>query len=139
MAIQTITVGAGTLTLGEAGTLKQFASQVTSCRLVPEVDTGDPVNVLSGEQAPGDRSESWTLQGTLLQDFGNIDSTTEWCFSNRGIEFPFEYVLNTAKGRSITGTVTVEAIEIGGDVKTKPTSDFEWTLIGEPTIGDVEP
>lgn len=135
MTIQTITIGAGTLTLGESGSLMQFASQVTSCKLVPSVDTGDPIDVLSGEQAPGDRSESFTLEGTLLQDLGAAKSTTEWCYEHRGEQHPFVFVPSTAKGRSITGTLTVEAIDIGGGVKTKPTSDFKWAVIGAPTLG----
>lgn len=137
MAVNTITVGPGTLQLGETGTTLTFETQVTSCRVVPNVENEDAVDVLSGEQAPGDRSESWTLSGTLLQDLGATDSTTEFCFENRGTEMPFVYVPSTAAGKQIEGTVTVEAIEMGGDAKTKPTSDFEWNLTGSPTITDV--
>lgn len=135
MPVQTMTMGPGTLSLGEAGSLQQLESQLTNCRVSPSVDTGDPINVLSGEQAPGDRTESFTLAGTLVQDFGNVESVTEWTWQNRGQQVPFTFTPNTAKGRSITGTVTVEAVEIGGDVKTKPTSDFEWTIIGAPDLG----
>lgn len=137
MAVNTITVGPGTLTLGEVGTTTTFEGQVTSLRLVPNVETEDAINVLSGEQAPGDRSESFTLSGTLLQDLGALDSTTEFCFTNRGVQMPFVYVPSTAAAKQIEGQVVVEAIEIGGDAKTKPTSDFEWNLVGEPTITDV--
>lgn len=137
MAVDTITIGAGTLVLGETGSLTNLESQVTACRLVPEVDTDDPINVLSGEQAPGDRSESFTLKGTLLQDFGRSTGVdiTAWLFEHRGETMPFVFTPNTSKGKTVEGELTVEAIEIGGDVKTKPTSDFEWQVIGAPTIG----
>ena len=137
MTVNTITVGPGTLTLGETGTLSTLSSQVTACRVVPDVENEDPIDVLSGEQAPGDRSESWTLAGTLLQDLGAVDSTTEYLFEHRGQELPFEFIPSSAAGKQFTGTVVPEAIEMGGDAKTKPTSDFEWQLVGEPVLGDV--
>lgn len=139
MAVDPITVGPGTLTIGATLDLVSFSSKVTSCRVVPNVNTGDPINVLSGEQVAGDRDESFTLAGTFVQDFGITDSTTEWLFENRGSELPFVFVPNTARGRQVSGTLTVEAIEIGGDVKTKPTSDFEFTLSGPPVIGAIVP
>ncbi len=137
MTVNTITVGPGTLTLGVEGTLATLSSQVTACRVVPTVDNEDPIDVLSGEQAPGDRSESWALTGTLLQDLGATDSTTEFLFEHRGEQMPFEYVPATAAGKTITGEVTVEAIDMGGDAKTKPTSDFEWQLVGFPAIAAI--
>lgn len=137
MTVNYITVGPGTLTIGEEAALEEFNSQVTSCKLTPSVDNGDPINVLSGEQVPGDRTESFTLDGTFLQDFGKSDSRTEWLFTHRGEQQPFEFAPSTAAGKSITGELVVEAIDIGGDVKTKPTSDFSFIIVGEPAIGTV--
>lgn len=134
MAVNTLTMGPGTLILGEVGSTKAFSSQVTNARIVPSVDTGDPLNVLSGESVPGDRDESFTLAGTLVQDFGAADGTTEWTYTNRGVSMPFVFVPNTAAGRQVSGTVVVEAVEIGGDARSKPTSDFEWTLVGAPVL-----
>lgn len=137
MAVNTITVGAGSLTIGASTDLTVFSGQVTACRLVPSVDQGDAINVLSGETVAGDRTESFTLEGTLLQDLGATESTTEWLYENRGETHVFEFVPSTAKGRKITGSLVVEAIEIGGDVSTKPTSDFSFTVVGAPAIGAV--
>lgn len=134
MAVNIITVGPGTLTVGAAGALTVFSSQVTSCKLVPSVDQGDSIRVLSGEQVAGERTESWTLEGSLLQDFGSAGSRTEWLFTNRGTTQVFEFVPATAAGKKITGSLVVEAIEIGGDVDAKPTSDFTWVLVGNPVI-----
>lgn len=138
MPIQSITVGPGTFTIGDTTDLTTFESQVTECRLSPSVENGDPIHVLSGETESGDRSETWVLKGTMLQDFGSTGSRTEWLFEHRGESHPFTYVPATAKGKKITGTLTVEAIEIGGEVKTKPTSEFEFSLVGAPTIEAVE-
>ena len=137
MAVNAITVGPGTLTIGETGTMSTLSSQITACRLVPSVENEDPLNVLSGEQAPGDRSESWALTGTILQDLGAVESTTEFMFEHRGQQMPFEFIPATAAGKAFSGQLVVEAIEMGGDVKTKPTSDFELQLVGEPTLAAV--
>lgn len=135
MAVKTITMGPGALTIGSDLNLTSFESQVTSVRLVPNVDSEDPVHVLSGESVAGDRAESFTLEGSMLQDFGDASSTTEWLFTHRGEEHPFSFTPNSAKGRKITGNLVVEAIEIGGDARTKPQSDFEFVVVGSPIIG----
>lgn len=134
MAVNTITVGPGKLTIGASSDLTTFEGQVTSCRLVPSVDQGDNIAVLSGESVAGDRTESWSLEGTLLQDFGSTGSRTEWLFNNRGETHVFEFEPSTAAGKKFTGSLVVEAIEVGGDVNTKPTSDFNFKVIGSPVI-----
>lgn len=138
MAVNTLTMGPGSLTIGDVGDLQAFQSQITNARLVPNVDQGDALNVLSGESVPGDRDESWTLAGTIVQDLGagiaGADSLVEWLFVNRGTTLPFIFVPNTAAGRQVSGSLTVEAVEIGGDVKSKPTSDFEFQVSGDPVI-----
>lgn len=134
MAVNTLKVGPGSLTIGASTDLTTFSGQVTSIRLVPSVDQGDTVTVLSGEQVAGDRSESFTLEGTLLQDFGKTGSTTEWLYNKRGQTHAFVYVPATANGKKITGSLVVEAIEIGGDVNTNATSDFSFVVVGAPVI-----
>lgn len=137
MAVKVLTIGPGTLSIGADANATTFESQTISCRLVPNTDTDDPINVLSGEQVAGDRTESFTLEGTFLQDFGETSSTTEWLFEHRGETHPFKFVPATSKGRQITGNLQVEAIDIGGDARTKAQSDFEMQVIGEPVIGAV--
>ena len=134
MPLQIMEMGAGTLTVGESGTLTDLAIQTKSVKLTPDVDAGKPIHVLSGDTAPGDRTEEWKLEGTFQQDFGFKDSVIEFCFTNRGKTLPFEFVPNNTGNRKVTGKLTIEPVEIGGDVKTKPESDFEFTLSGEPKM-----
>lgn len=136
MPVNTITVGPGVLTIGSDTALQNFSGQITSAKVTPNVDKGDPINVLSGETVAGDRTETFTLNGTMLQDFGAAASKTEWLFAQRGVTHPFVYTPSSAAGKSISGSLVVEAIEIGGDVTTKPTSDFEFELVGPPVIGE---
>lgn len=126
MPVKTLMMGPGTLVIGEAGSTRAMESQVTNARVTPSVDTDDDTPVLSGDVLPGDRTESFSLAGTFVQDFGNADGLSEWTWTNRGDRLPFTFIPSTAAGRSLSGTVQVEATEIGGDVKTKPTVDFEW-------------
>lgn len=136
MPIKTLTVGPGLLTIGSDTELTVFSEQVRACKIVPNVTKGDPVPVLSGGELPGDRTETFTLDATFLQDFGTENSTTEWLYEHRGEVHDFVYVPNTATGRRITGQLEVEAIEIGGEVKSKPTSDVSFPLVGEPVFDD---
>lgn len=137
MTVNSITVGPGTLTIGADTGLTVFSSQVRGCKLVPSVNIGEPIDVLSGEQIPGERTETYSLQGTLLQDLGATISTTEWLFEHRGEIQDFVFAPSTAAGKEITGQLTVEAVDIGGDVKSKPTSDFTFALVGDPVIGAI--
>lgn len=138
MTVNAPTVGPGLLTIGDEAALTNFSSQIRSAKLVPSVTKGDPIDVLSGEQAPGDRTETHKLVVKLQSDFGHADSRTEWLWTHRGEQHPFVYVPNNALGRQISGQLVVEPIEIGGDVKTKPASDVEFDLVGAPVFTAVE-
>lgn len=128
MAIKRTVLGAGKLTI-DTTALQNFSSQTTNVVLTPKVKTGDPIRVLSGETLGGDREESFTLKGKLLPDFGEAGSLQEWCFTNRGKDMPFEFVPRLDKSKKITGTLTVEAVEIGGDVGKADPIDFEFVVL----------
>lgn len=137
MAVNTLTIGAGTLTIGTDANLTTFESQTTEVTLKPKVDTGDAIYVLSGESIAGDRTETWTLEGTFVQDFGAAGSKVEWLFTHRGQQHAFAFVPNTAAGKKVTGQLVVEAVDIGGKAKTKAMSDFSFVVVGDPTIATV--
>lgn len=136
MTVNAPTVGPGLLTIGEAAALTNFSSQIRSAKLVPNVAKGDPIDVLSGETVPGDRTETNTLVISLQSDFGHDDSRTEWLWEHRGETHPFAYVPNNALGRRISGSIVVEPIEIGGDVKSKPNTEVTFDLVGPPEFDD---
>lgn len=121
-------LGPGTLTIGETGTPQEFASQLTACTLEPSFDTGDSTPVLSGDEIPGDTTESASLKGTMLQDYSGMNSTLVYCRTNSGQQLPFKFVPATSGGLGISGTLTMRSVSTGGDVKKKNTSDFEWPV-----------
>lgn len=137
MAVKTTRVGAGTLTLGDAEDLMTFASQVLSCAVEPEGDSEDPQEVLSGEMVEGAYSETYNLTGEFFQDLDTAAGVTEYTWTNSGKVVPFKFVPNTAKGKQVAGNLRVVATKIGGDVGENATAEFEFAIIGKPTIGAV--
>ena len=140
MPISSYKMGPGTLTLGAAADLIDLSCQMTNLRVEPSetVKSTDAVPVLCGEELPAEESASYSfrMKGTLLQDLAAAGAC-DWTWEHRGEEHVFTFVPNTVAGRSITGTVRVAPIVIGGDVdKTKrPTSDIDWAVIGDPALG----
>lgn len=131
--IGTTILGAGTLTLGALTALHTMSHQVTEVKLVPKVDKGDTVTVLSGKKKGGARSEAWTLEGKFLFDLGTDGSTSDYLFENRGKDVEFTFTPSTARGTTFTGTLTVESSEIGGAVDVDNQEvDFTFDLVGEP-------
>lgn len=125
-------LGPGSLILGETGTPLEIAAQITAGKLEFETDAEDDVPTLSGGILPGDETESGTLNGTLIQDLytGGIG---EYTWTHAGEVVPFTYIPNTDLAAEWTGSVKLRRMNIGGDVKTSPTDDFEWPLVGIPT------
>lgn len=129
--------GPGTLTFGETGTPTDFSAQCTNVRLSPSVNEEDNITVLSGEEIPGDDTIDWTIAGTLNQSFDKA-GLLFYCYENRLTTVPFKFVPNNDLAEyGWEGTAKIVPLEVGGDVKTKNTSDFEFKCIGEPTTYDI--
>lgn len=134
MAVESIEIGAGLLTIGATSALTDFSEQCVSAKIIPNVTKGERRRVLSGGVTPGSRTEEHKLQVKLLNDFGVANSKTEWLWENRGKEMPFVFVPNSAKTRKVTGTLVVEPIDIGGDVGEKPENQVEFDILGAPNF-----
>lgn len=126
-------LGPGELTFGTAGTVKDFTAQVTACTVEWSEDVEDAVPTLDGGQIDAEPTYTAVLTGTFVQDLSDA-GLIEWSWTNKGVKFPFSYTPNTDLGAAISGVVRVAPLNAGGDVKTKPTVDFEWACIGEPTL-----
>jgi len=133
MAITESRLKDGTLTLGTTPTTLDFSCQVTNARVNSSYDDdGDAVETLCGDQiAAGRKLGGRSLAGTFIQDWtaDAATSITEFCYDHDLEEMAFEYMPNAA-GPTLTGTVRIEvpAETYGGDVNTRLTSDFEWTM-----------
>lgn len=136
MPTKTVKVGPGTLTIGAVGTPLDFTAQVTAASVVWKKNKEDNTPVLSGEEVDGDVDYTATLKATVFQDLSD-DGLVDYTWSHKGEVVPFTFSPSTAAGKSITGNVTVDPLDVGGDVKKKATSDLEWDCSGEPILGAV--
>lgn len=131
-------LGPGTLTLGATGSQRQFAAHTTNTRLEPSYSDGEVLELLDGSQEREVDEETWVLAGTIRQQL-EADALEDWCLTNAGQEVPFTFTPVTTVGKSYTGVVRVRAVNIGGDVKAKNTSDFAFPLEGRPTLVPAAP
>lgn len=122
----------GTLSFGGATPI-DFACQATNVRLTPSFDEGDVTETLCGDSITGDIKTTWVLAGTSIQDFDDPAGFQMYAFSLNGENVPFTWKPNTTGG-TWSGTVRVKALEIGGDVNTRLTTDFEWSISGAPVL-----
>ena len=134
MPIKSYKVGPGVLAIGATGSPVDFTAQITKAVLKWAVKAEDSKPTLSGEELPGDRTYTASLTATLIQELTE-DGLIDYSWANKGSTVPFAYTPSTAEGRSITGQLIVDPIDVGGDAKTRPTSDIEWGCVGEPVLG----
>lgn len=137
MTVNSFKMGPGTLKLGTAGAF-DVSAQVTACTVAASesVDTEDDVPVLTGEVLTGDETVTleWSVSGNFVQDIA-VGGVVAYTWTNASDEVDFEFIPNTTAGRKVTGVCRLVPVSVGGDVKTKPRSDFEWAIIGTPVLG----
>jgi len=119
----------GTLTLDAL----PFAAQATNVSLVPSVDEqGDPIETLSGDQKGADEVTTWVLKIEAVQDFDDAAGFVKFCFDNAGQSVPFSWEASPTSP-TWSGSLTVRAVEFGGPVNTRNTTEAEFPVIGTPT------
>lgn len=136
MTVKASRLGPGHLTLGAAGSLQEFGSQVTKMELAPEYDDGDIVTVLSGEELAEDDAESWKLSGEFYQEH-SMTGLVAWCKANSGQVLPFTFIPEDDADFKVTGTCKVRAVKLGGEVKKRNTTEFEFPCVGIPDFAVV--
>jgi hypothetical protein len=127
-------MGPGAFSIGALETALDLTAQVTALTVQWSEDVEDSVPTLSGEVLDGAASYTAVLSGTLVQDLTDA-GMFDYTWANKGTVVPFTFTPSTAAGRSVSGMVRVAPLDLGGDVKQKNTTDFEWSCIGEPALG----
>lgn len=119
----------GTLTVN----LAEFNAQATNVQLVPAVsETGERLEVLSGDVLLPEETTGWTLTFTGIQDFDAPEGWVEFCRANAGDVVPVTFEPN-ADGPSYALTAKVRAVIIGGGVNARLTSEASWPVQTGPT------
>lgn len=139
MPVEIVKVGPGTIQVGEVGTEVDFTAQVLAAVVSWSKNKEDDRKVLSGETVPGAVTRTAVVTCTILQDIALAAGIVRFSWANKGQQLPFRYVPNTVADVEITGTVTVEPIDVGGEVDTDAESEFEWDFVGEPAMAEITP
>lgn len=120
--------GRGTLTLGT----DEFGTQISNVLLEPTHSKEDGVPTLGDPTPSPTVTTTWALKGDGIQDWQLDDGFVEFCRANNGAEVAFELVLNEDLDVIYSGTCIVYAVAIGGTVKARNTSAFEFDVVGDP-------
>lgn len=122
----------GTLTFGTVTTGTTFACQATNVHVTPSYDDdGDPVETLCGDSIPAGKKESWVIAGSSVQDFDDPAGFLAYCYENAMETVPFTWQPNPA-APTWSGDCVVVALEEGGDVATRLSTDWEFDVLGRP-------
>lgn len=133
MAVKSTVLGPGVLEFGETGSLMDFTTQVTAATVSMEPDRDDPIPTLSGDNLVGEATYAAELEATLVQDLSE-SGIIAWSWEHKGETLPVRFIPNSAAGLTVTGSVIIDPISIGGDVKVRNTSDVTYSFVGEPEL-----
>lgn len=128
-------LGPGVLTVGAVGAALDFSALTTKVQLTWKVDQKDDTVVLSGDTIAGERTYSATLEATVRQHDLTVGGMVDYSWAHKGEQVPFEFTPYNG-GRSITGQLVVDPLDVGGDVNSKNTTDLKWACVGEPAFVD---
>lgn len=125
----------GVLTLGSGvPPANSFACQATNVHVTPSYDDdGDAVETLCGDEIPAGKKESWVLAGTSIQDFDDPAGFLTFCYENAMTTVAFTWQANAVDAPTWAGDCVIVALEEGGDVNSRLTTDWEFDVVGRPT------
>ncbi len=135
MPVKAQPLGPGTFSLGAALTALDLTAQVTKLTVQWSVNVEDAVETLSGEELEGEPDYNAELSFTVIQDLTEA-GMFDYTWANKGSVVPFTFTPNTAAGRTVTGMVRVDPLNLGGDVKKKNTTEATWKCVGQPVLAD---
>jgi hypothetical protein len=135
MTITESRVRNGTLTFGTATAGDTtFACQATNVHVTPSYDSdGDAVTTLCGDELPEGKKESYVIGGTSIQDFDDPAGFLAYCYDNAMQTVDFSWEPNEDGAPTWAGQCVIVALEEGGDVNTRLTTDWEFDIVGRPT------
>jgi hypothetical protein len=123
------TLGPGTLTIGETGTLIDVSCLVNNVSIVPDISEGDEKTMLCGTTKRSADTISWAISGNVDVDAGEEAGFFALTWNNIGEVVPFTYTPNTELGTVVTGNLKLAPLELGADnYGDFLNSDFEFAL-----------
>jgi hypothetical protein len=125
--------GTLTFTIAPAAAVS-FACQATNVRITPDHnEDGDAVETLCGDKLTPDTTRADALNITAIQDFDDPDGFVAFSWANDLAEAVVSWKPN-ATSPTYGGTVQGRAVEVGGDVNKRITTDAEWPFQTAVTV-----
>jgi hypothetical protein len=127
-------LGPGTLTIGATGTPIDVSCLVNNAVISADKTEGDSTTKLCGTVRTGSVTYDYTLAGNMDTDVADADGFFALSQTAPGTELDFTFEPNTEAGTVATGRLVVDPLDFGGDTTGETmTSDFEFTVVGQPT------
>lgn len=126
-------LGPGSLVFGETGTDLDLSCQVTACKVTFDSDKEDDLPTLCGGNIVGEKTYSAKLEFSAGQDT-ELDGLADWTWKHAGDQVPVKFIPNEGETAQIVGTVVVDPVEFGGDVRKRNIAEAEWDFVGLPTF-----
>ena len=131
----TYPLGPGTLEIGTIGTEVDVSCLINNAVLSAEKEEGDSTTKLCGTVRPGAVTYTYSLSGNTDIDVNDPAGLFALSHSAKGTEQSFVFTPNTEAATSATGTLIIDPLDLGGDTTGETmTSDFEFTVVGDPDI-----
>lgn len=126
-------LGPGSLVFGVVATELDISCQVTACKITFDSDKEDDLPTLCGGVIAGEKNYTAKLEATAGQDT-EVNGLIDWTWKNRGKEVPVRFVPHEGETATVTGTVVIDPVEFGGDVRKRNVSEFEFDFVGIPSF-----
>jgi hypothetical protein len=134
MAGEVFPLSPGVLKIGATGSEIDVSCLVNNATITMSKDEGDSQTKLCGTVRPGAVTYSYALAGNVDTDIADDAGLFALSQENPGKEYPFTFTPNTDAGTTATGTLVLDPLDFGGDTTGETmTSDFEYTIVGQPT------
>lgn len=120
----------GTLVFGGVVAPLDASCAVTKLAIVPSVTDEDSVTTLCGNVLGGGSKTEDRLQFDVIADFDGpaLRSFVQYSWLHRGATVPVDITFN-ASGEHWTGTVLMEAAELGGEIDAQTTISMDLQLL----------
>jgi hypothetical protein len=130
-------LGPGTLIIGETTTTLDLSCQLSAAKVEWDKDKEDNTEVLCGDSIAGGVTYTAKLTGTVLLDL-SATGMVSFTWTHKGEEHAFVFIPNDVEAQQVSGVLTVDPLDVGGDeVKKNMSVDFEWDCVGEPVFEPV--
>lgn len=124
-------LGPGSLVFGTTGSDLDISCQVTACKITFDNDKEDDLPTLCGGVIAGEKTYTAKLEFSAGQD-SEADGLIDWTWTHAGEEVPVKFIPFSAETCTVMGTVVVDPVEFGGDVRKRNVSDAEFDFVGLP-------